>query len=53
MNNKKIFGAVCLDVAKAFDCIDHNRLFNKMKSSGLSELVIRWFRNYFDRTQVV
>ena len=40
INNKKIFGAICLDVAKVFDCIDHARLFNKLKPCGISELVI-------------
>ena len=53
INNKKVFGSICLDISKAFDCIDHVRLFKKMRSCGLSELVLRWFRAYFDRTQVV
>ena len=53
MNNKKIVGAICLDIAKAFDCIDHERLFNKMKSCVISQIVLGWFKNYFDRTQVV
>ena len=53
MNNKKVFGAICLDIAKAFDCTDHVRLFNKLKSCGLSDLVLNWFKNYFNRTQVV
>ena len=53
MNNKKIFGSICLDISKAFDCIDHVRLFNKLKSCGVSDTVVRWLRSYFTRTQMV
>ena len=53
LNNKKIFGSICLDVSKAFDCIDHAKLFRKMISCGLSDTVLKWFRNYFNRTQCV
>ena len=49
MNNKKIFGSICLDISKAFDCIDHVRLYNKLISCGVSEIVIQWFKSYFDR----
>ena len=53
LNNKKLFGAICLDISKAFDCIDHKKLFEKMISCGLSNVVVKWFRSYFDRTQCV
>ena len=53
MNNKKIFEAVCLNLSKAFDCINHVKLYNKMRSCGIIENVLRWFRNYFNRTQEV
>ena len=53
LNNKKIFGAICLDVSKAFDCIDHSKLFDKMKSCGLNNQVIKWFKSYFRRSQSV
>ena len=53
LNNKKLFGAICLDVSKAFDCIDHKKLFDKMKSCGLSDLVLKCFKRYFTRTQSV
>ena len=48
-NNKKLFGAICLDVSKAFDCINHN----KLKSCGVSGDVLLWFSSYFSRTQIV
>ena len=53
MNNKMIFGSICLDISKAFDCIDHYRLYNKLKSCGISDEVMRWFRSYFTQTQDV
>ena len=43
----------CLDVAKAFDCIDHTHLYNKLKSCGISDLVLKWFVSYFTRQQEV
>ena len=52
-NNKNIFGSICLDVSKAFDCINHVKLFEKMKSCGFSDGVISWFKSYFSRTQIV
>ena len=53
LNNKKIFGSICLDISKAFDCIDHNKLYAKLRSCGVAGDVLRWFCNYFDRTQEV
>ena len=53
MNNKKNCGSICLDISKAFDCIDHTHLYNKLMSIGASDLVIRWFKSYFNRTQEV
>ena len=52
-NNKKLFGSICLDVSKAFDCINHVKLFEKMKSCGISDPVILWFKSYFSRKQIV
>ena len=53
MNNNKIFGSICLDISKAFDCIDHVKLIEKLKSSGMSDLVCTWFKSYFARSQYV
>ena len=53
LNNKTIFGSICLDISKAFDCIDHNKLYAKLRSCGVAEDVLWWFCNYFDRTQEV
>ena len=53
VNNNKIFGSICLDILKAFDCINHDRLYNKMLLCGLSELVVKWYKSYFTRTKIV
>ena len=54
LNNKKVFGAACLDISKALDCINHNLLIAKLRNMGLSEMsliYITWFNSYLDRKQ--
>ena len=34
-------------------CIDHTRLYNKLLSCGVSDLVLRWFKRYFAQSQEV
>ena len=53
LNHKKLIGAVCLDVAKAFDCINHDILLVKMSKIGFNALSLKWFKSYLTRTQVV
>ena len=50
LNNKKIFASACLDISKAFDCINHRILLIKLKNIGLSNLSISWFKSYLNRT---
>ena len=45
-------GIVVLDVAKAFNCIDHNVLYCKLRDVGMSNRILRWFRSYLTRTQI-
>ena len=52
INNKKIY-AICLDISKAFDCINHMKLLNKLKSCGIAEDVLCLFKSYFNRSQEV
>ena len=51
LNNKKIFGAACLDVSKAFDSVNHRLLLYKLRAVGLSPLSISWFTSYLNRSQ--
>ena len=53
LNRKKLVGTVCLDVAKAFDCLNHDILIYKMAKIGFSDNTCIWFRSYLTRTQVV
>ena len=53
LNNKKIISAVCLDVCKAFDCINHDILLAKMRKIGFNDVTLSWFKSYLSRTQVV
>ena len=53
LNHKKVVSAICLDVAKAFDCINHDILLLKMKKIGFTDLSVNWFRSYLTRTQIV
>ena len=49
LNNKKIISAICLDVCKAFDCINHDILLLKMQKMGFSLNTMSWFRSYLTR----
>ena len=53
LNNKKIFGAACLDISKAFNCVNHKILLYKLRSTGLSDISLKWFESYLERTQCV
>ena len=53
INNRKLIGMLFLDVAKAFNCINHARLFEKLKKIGFSPRCITWFKSYLTRCQCV
>ncbi|CAD6224365.1 GSCOCG00011771001-RA-CDS, partial [Cotesia congregata] len=47
-------GIVYLDFARAFETINRKRLIEKMKSLGITGVVLKWFESYlFDRKQRV
>ena len=52
LNHKKLIGTIFLDVAKAFDCINHDILLHKLLKIGFSQNSLRWFKSYLSRTQV-
>ena len=53
INNKKLLGMMLLDIAKAFNCINHDILFNKMEKAGFGPVTITWFKSYLNRKQQV
>ena len=53
INQNKLMGMVFLDIAKAFNCIDHNTLYRKLRDIGMSDRSVDWFRSYLHRHQIV
>ena len=54
IDDKKLTAVVLLDVSKAFDSLDHDILFSKLKDVGLSSEALNWFASYLtNRYQVV
>ena len=46
MNDKKITALVLLDLSKAFDSINHEKLLGKLSTIGASPSTVEWFRSY-------
>ena len=47
MNKGKLNEVVFLDIKKAFDCINHHILLNKMNEQfGISGMELKWFQSY-------
>ena len=54
MDNGLVTGSVFIDLAKAFDTVDHDILISKLKYYGVCDESLPWFKNYFSgRKQVV
>ncbi|CAB3993932.1 Hypothetical predicted protein [Paramuricea clavata] len=52
MDKKKLSALVLLDLSKAFDSINHQRLLHKLSNVGASKSTVNWFRSYLtDRFQ--
>lgn len=54
LNKKESIISVYLDFAKAFDCVDHDILINKLQVYGFRGTELNWFRSYLsNRMQFV
>ena len=48
MNNKLLAGRIFCDLLKAFDCVDHDILFSKLKFYGITGKDLALFHSYLD-----
>ena len=46
VDNNKIFGAVLIDLSKAFDCICHDLLIAKLNAYGVSLPALKLIKDY-------
>ena len=54
MDKGEVTGSVFIDLAKAFDTVDHDILISKLKYYGVCDESLPWFENYFSgRKQLV
>jgi hypothetical protein len=46
VDEKKLVGALFIDLSKAFDTISHSVLLAKLTSFGVNDGELSWFTNY-------
>ena len=52
--DKKITTLILLNLSKAFDSIDHERLLYKISAIGVSSATLKWLKSYLSgRSQAV
>ena len=49
LDNNKIFGALFMDLSKAFDCLPHDLLLAKLETYGFDIITLRLFKSYLTK----
>ena len=49
VDNKKVFGALLMDLSKAFGCLSHDLLIAKLNAYGFSMAALRLIQNYLSK----
>ena len=53
IDSKEHVALITLDLSKAFDCLNHNLLLQKLQNLGLHESTISWLKSYLsNRSQI-
>lgn len=45
--------AIFLDLAKAFDTVDHSILFKAFSSYGINNICLNWFKSYLNKRKQI
>ena len=48
VDDRQITVGIFVDLAKAFDTVDHNILMKKLEFYGIRGVAYKWFCSYFD-----
>lgn len=54
MESGELSCGIFLDLSRAFDCVNHNKLLNKLEQYCIRGVALKWFRSYLSgRSQLV
>lgn len=52
LDSKLYCAAIFIDLAKAFDTVNHKRLIDRLSNSGISDKSLSWLSNYLTDSAV-
>lgn len=48
LNRNELVMGICLDLSKAFDCVNHDLLLNKLYYHGIRGISLQWLKSYLE-----